>query len=174
MSTLVVGKPAETEYGSYFGRYISLIEDPDIVAALENQSKAMRALLETISEEKANYRYEPGKWSIKEVIGHVADAERIFAYRALRFARNDKTELPGFDENAFAANGCFANLALGDIIEEYAAVRRASVLLFKHLDQDAWHRRGTAKKIDVTVRALAFLVAGHELHHINVLKTRYL
>src|SRR5579864_576911 len=120
MSTFVVGRPAETEYGSYFSRYVSLVADPDIVAALEKQLKSTQALLETISEEKANYRYEPGKWSIKELVGHIADAERIFACRALRFARNDKTELPGFDENAFAANGSFANLSLSDVIDEYA------------------------------------------------------
>ena len=174
MSTFVVGKPDKSEYASYFGRYVSLVSDPDIVTALQNQLKSTRALLDTISEEKANYRYEPGKWSIKELVGHVADAERIFTYRALRFARNDKTELHTFDENAFAANANFANLPLSSIVDEYAAVRQASILLYKHLDKDAWNRRGIANKSDVTVRAIAFLTAGHELHHVSILKTRYM
>jgi uncharacterized damage-inducible protein DinB len=174
MTTIVAGKPAESEYPSYQGRYIALVSDPDLVAALEKQLKSARALLDTISEEKAGHRYEPGKWSIREVVGHLVDTERVFAYRALRFARNDKTELPGFDEKDFLANANFANRPLTSIVDEYAAVRQASILLFKHLDQDAWNRRGVANKIDVTVRAIAFLIAGHELHHIGILKTRYL
>jgi hypothetical protein len=97
--TVIAGKPAESEYASYYGRYVAMVTDPDVARALEHQLKSTRALLETISEETANYRYEPGKWSIKQLVGHIADTERIFAHRALRFARNDKTELPGFDEN---------------------------------------------------------------------------
>ena len=174
MKTIVAGKPAESEYAGYQGRYVSLVSDPDVVSALEKQLVSTRALLDTISEEKSNHRYEPGKWSIKEVVGHVADTERVFAYRALRFARNDKAELPGYDENAFAANADFAYLPLANIVDEYAAVRQASILFFKHLGQDAWTRRGVANKINVTVRAIAFLIAGHELHHLNILKTRYL
>src|SRR2546427_12175637 len=129
MSTFVVGKPDKSEYASYFGRYVSLVSDPDIVTALQNQLKSTRALLDSISEEKSNHRYEPGKWSIKELVGHVADTERVFAYRALRFARNDQAELPGYDENAFAANANFANLPLASIVDEYTVVRKASILL---------------------------------------------
>jgi hypothetical protein len=172
--TVIAGKPAETEYASYYGRYVAMVTDPDVAAALEHQLKSTLALLETISEETANYRYEPGKWSIKQLVGHIADTERIFAHRALRFARNDKTELPGFDENAYAANAIFENLPLSSVIEEYAAVRQASIVFFKHLDKDAWNRWGVANKNDVTVRAIAFMIAGHELHHVEILKTRYL
>src|ERR1700688_3567978 len=110
--TVIAGKPRESEYASYYGRYVALVTDPDVVAVLDDQLKSTRALLETISEEKANYRYEPVKWSIKQVVGHIADTERVFAHRAFRFARNDKTELSGFDENAYAANANFENLPL--------------------------------------------------------------
>jgi uncharacterized damage-inducible protein DinB len=172
--TVIAGKPAETEYASYYGRYVALVADPDIVAALDHQLKSTRTLLDTISEEKAGHRYEPGKWSIKQLVGHIADTERIFAHRALRFARNDRTELPGFDENAYAANANFGDLPLSSVVEEYATVRQASIVLFKHLEKDAWNRRGIANKNEVSVRAIAFLIAGHELHHIGILKTRYL
>ena len=144
------------------------------VAVLENQLNSTRAFLGGISEKQGNHRYEPGKWSIKEVVGHVADTERVFAYRALRFARNDQTELPGFDQDTFAANANFANLPLSDIVDEYVAVRMATVLLLRHVANDAWNRRGIANKNEMTVRALAFTIAGHELHHIDILKTRYL
>jgi uncharacterized damage-inducible protein DinB len=174
MSNPVAVKPDVSEYGSYFGRYITLVADADIVAVLEDQLKTTRALLDSISEEKANHRYEAGKWSIKELVGHIADAERIFAYRALRFARNDKTELPGFDQDTFAASANFANLSLSAIIQEYEAVRRATILLLKNLGNDAWSRRGKANNTELTVRAIAFTIAGHELHHLGILKSRYL
>ena len=174
MSNPAAIKPRISEYGAYFGRYITLVAGADIVAVLEDQLQATRTLLDSISEEKANHRYEAGKWSIKELVGHIADTERVFAYRALRFARNDKTELPGFDQDTFTANANFANLSLGAIIEEYEAVRRASILLFKNLDGGAWSRRGTANNYELTVRAIAFTIAGHELHHMDSLKKRYL
>ena len=142
--------------------------------ALKNQMESTRALLDSIPEGQGGKRYEPGKWSIKELVGHVADCERIFAYRALRFARNDQTVLPGFDQDTFAANANFANLPLSDIVQEYEAVRRATLFLFKDLDSEAWNRRGVANNNDLTVRAIAFIIAGHELHHVGILKDRYL
>ena len=174
MSMPLAGKPAESEYGAYYGRYIQLVAGADIVAVLQDQMRSTRALLDSISEEKGNHRYEAGKWSIKELVGHMVDTERVFAYRALRFARNDRTPLPGFDQDTFAANANFANLPLGSIIQEYEAVRGATVLLFKNLARDAWDRRGSANNNEVTVRAIAFTIAGHELHHIDILKKRYL
>ena len=174
MSTTVIGKPAPSEYGAYFGRYITLVPDSDIFAVLQDQMKSTRTLLDTVSEEKGNHRYEAGKWSIKELVGHVIDTERIFVYRALRFARNDQTELPGFDQDTFAASANFANIALSDIVQEYQAVRSATVFFFKHLATDAWSRRGIANNNEMTVRAVAFTIAGHELHHMDILKKRYL
>jgi hypothetical protein len=174
MSTRAIGKPATSEYPVYYDRYITLVDEADIVAALQNQMKSTQALLASIPEERENYRYEPGKWSVKELAGHVIDTERVFAYRALRFARNDKTELPGFDQDTFAAQANFANVPLRDIVQEYEAVRHATILLFKHLDSDAWNRRGVANSNEISVRALAFVIAGHELHHADILRNRYL
>jgi hypothetical protein len=174
MSTTAIRKPAPSEYGAYFGRYITLIGNPDIIAGLERQLDETKALIGTLSEEKGNHRYEAGKWSIKELLGHVIDTERVFSYRALRFARNDSTELPGYDQDAFAANANYANISLVDILNEHEAVRRATLYLLKHLPSDAWDRHGIANKNHMTVRALAFTIAGHELHHRAILTTRYL
>jgi hypothetical protein len=174
MSTSAIGKPAPTEYGAHFGRYINLIEDPDVIRVLESQLVTTRVLLESISEETSLMRYEPGKWSIRELVGHIADCERVFAYRALRFARNDKTELPGFDQDTFAANAGFHSLPMQEIRQEYESVRQSTLFLFKHLQPEAWTRRGVANQNESTVRALAFTIAGHELHHTGILKSRYL
>lgn len=174
MEAAAIGKPATSEYGAYFGRYIGLVTDPDILQTLEGQLKSTSALLQTISDEKGNHRYEPGKWSVKELIGHIADSERVFAYRALRFARNDATELPGFDQDIFAAHANYAKMPMSEIVRDYTAVRHATLSLFKCLDNESWSRRGIANKNEMTVRALAFTIAGHELHHIAILNSRYL
>jgi uncharacterized damage-inducible protein DinB len=174
MSTAAIRKPETSEYAGSFGQYITLVTDSDIIAVLQDQLNSTRALLDTISEEKSNHRYAAGKWSIKELVGHVSDSERVFAYRVLRFSRNDPTELPGFDQDTFAGNANFANIALTDIVEEYASVRRSTLLLLRHLADDAWSRRGVANQIELTVRALAFAIAGHELHHVGILKSRYM
>jgi hypothetical protein len=174
MSTSVIGKPAPSEYAADFGRYIDLVDDTDVVAVLEGLLKSTRTFLGNIAEEKADHRYAPGKWSIKEVVGHIVDSERVFVYRALRFARNDQTELPGFDQDVFAANANFANLRLSDIVQEYEAVRMSTLLLLKHLSPEAWGRRGIANGNGMTVRAFAYTIAGHELHHVRILRDRYL
>jgi hypothetical protein len=174
MSTSVVSRPAPSEYAAYFGRYIDLVAEPDVIAVLEGQARSMRELLGDISEEKANHRYAPGKWSIKEVVGHIIDTERVFAYRALRFARNDQTELAGFDQDVFAANANFANVTMKNILQEYEAVRSSTLWFLKHLPQDAWSRRGVASGNAMSVRAFAFAIAGHQVHHGRVLKERYL
>jgi DinB superfamily len=174
MSTSVIGRPATSEYASYFGRYIDLVDETDVIAVLERQLKSTRILLGNIAEDKANHRYAPGKWSIKELVGHIVDSERVFAYRALRFARNDQTELPGFDQDAFAANANFGNLPLSDIVQEYEAVRTSTLLFLRHLPPEAWSRRGIANGNEMTVRALAFTIAGHEVHHVQILRDRYL
>jgi hypothetical protein len=168
------GKPELSEYGPYFGRYVTLVSGANIVNVLQDQLASTRAVLDAISEEKSNHRYAAGKWSIKELVGHVSDSERVFAYRALRFARNDATELSGFDQDIFAANTNFGNIPMRNIVQEYDAVRRSTLFLLKHLPEGAWMRRGIANKTEVTVRAIAFSIAGHELHHMAILQDRYL
>ena len=174
MTKIESGRPETTEYAEYYGRYFGKIEGTDVVAVLEEQLPWAPSVLRGIDEAKADFRYEPGKWSIKEVIGHVIDCERVFSYRALSFARSDNTALPGFDQDQWAANANYSNLSLAKIIDEFEAVRRATILLFRHLDEAAWRRRGNADGKDMTTRSTAFVIAGHLQHHMEIIKTRYL
>ena len=167
-------KPETTEYAPYYGKYISLVADGDIVTTLENQIDATLQVLRGLGEEKGNHRYAPGKWSVKEMIGHLIDTERIFAYRALCFARNDKTPLPGFEQDDYVANADFDSARLADLADEFAAVRKANVSLFRRLSDEAWLRSGTASGNGLSARAAAHIIAGHELYHLDILKTRYL
>jgi hypothetical protein len=174
MTTLTIGRPDETEYSPYYGKYVSLVAGVDILSALSSQLPETLALLASVPESQGNFRYAPGKWSIKELVGHILDGERIFAYRALRFARNDKTPVPGFEQDDYIRNASFDACPLQDLAAEFESVRRATIFLFRHLDADAWTRRGVASESEVSVRALAYMIAGHELHHVGILRDRYL
>src|SRR5437016_3806930 len=167
-------RPDPTEYDPYFGKYISLVPDGDIVSILSSQVENTLALLRTITEQRGGHAYAPGKWTIKEVVGHLTDAERIFAYRALRIGRNDKTPLAGFEQDDYVANADFNARTLGSLVEEFEAVRRANVQLFKHFTLEEWQRRGTANNTEISTRAVAYSVAGHERHHVEILRSRYL
>lgn len=174
MSSSLAVRPTTTEYAPYYGRYINLVPEGDIVQILSSQLEGTLGLLGDISESQAGYRYAPDKWSIKEVIGHIVDSERIFAYRVLRFARNDKAPIEGFDQDKFAQNSAFDERSLADIVEEFNHVRRANLLLFRSLTDEVLSRQGIASEVEVSVRALLYIIAGHERHHMEVLKTRYL
>ena len=160
-STLPIAPPQPGEYSPHYHRYISLVAGNDILASLDEQRRRMILLL------------SGGKWSAKEVLGHVNDAERIFAYRALRIARHDSTPLEGFEQDDYVRNGPFGQRPLADLIEDFIAVRRATLSLLRNLDEAAWSARGIANKNEVTVRALAYIVAGHELHHRGILEEKY-
>jgi uncharacterized damage-inducible protein DinB len=166
-------KPQAGECAPYYLRYTSLVEGDDIVAILEQCRRDMLLLLCSRSDEEGDFRYAPDKWTVKEVLGHICDAERVFAYRALRIARGDQTPLASFEQNSYVLNGPFARTPMSDLIEEYIAVRRATVTLLRNLDSEAWLRRGTASDNEVTVRALAWIIAGHDLHHRNILEEKY-
>jgi hypothetical protein len=168
------GVPDASEYAPYYGRYISLVRAGDILAALEEQPRETQKLLSGLSETQGHYRYAPGKWSVKELLGHLIDTERVFAYRALRIARNDRTPLAGFEQDDYVRQGNFEVQPLANLIEEFACVRRASLFLFQQLSAEAWMRRGIADQKEISVRALAYIIAGHELHHRQVLKEKYL
>jgi hypothetical protein len=174
MSQAVVAKPQTNEYAAYYEKYVSLVPDGDIVELLEQQLEKTLALLGGLSEEKGNYRYAPDKWSVKELVGHISDTERIFAYRLLRFARNDKNALAGFEQDGYIENANFDSCRLSDLVREFEYIRKSSIALLYHLPEDAWMRSGNASDNEVTVRALAYILAGHELHHLNVLSERYL
>jgi hypothetical protein len=174
MATLTINRPEATEYLPYFGKYVSLVAGDDILAVLTQQLSVTLALLRSIPESQGGFRYAADKWSIKELVGHMIDSERIFAYRALRFARNDKTPVPGYEQDDYISNASFDACALGDLAAEFESVRRATIFLLRHLDGEAWTRRGVANESEVSVRALAYIIAGHELHHTGILRDRYL
>jgi len=168
-----VSRPQSDEYASYYEKYVSLIPSEDIVGTLEAQRVQMSQLLAARSEREGNFRYAPDKWSVKEVIGHLADAERIFAYRLLRIARGDETPLPGFEQDGYIVPGRFGARTLADVAAEFAAVRMATMTLVQSLPEEAWKRRGTASDSPVTVRAQAYIIAGHEIHHRKILDEKY-
>jgi hypothetical protein len=170
---ITIGRPQAGEYAPYYERYISLVNGIDILATLDQQRREMMLLLSGRDEKDGDFRYAPGKWSAKEVLGHVCDAERVFAYRALRFSRADATPIEGFEQDDYVRNGPFANRPLCDLIEDFISVRRSTLSLLRNLDEAAWMRRGVANKNEVTVRALAYIIAGHELHHRRILEEKY-
>jgi uncharacterized damage-inducible protein DinB len=171
--TFSIARPQPGEYAPYYDRYIALVEGDEILNTLDQQRRQTMLLLSGRDEEDGNFRYAMGKWSAKEVLGHVCDAERIFAYRALRISRGDSTPMAGFEQDDYVRNGPFAKLALSDLVEEFIAVRRATISLLRNVDEAAWLRRGVANKNEVTVRALAYIIAGHELHHRRILEEKY-
>jgi len=169
----MIAPPESTEYPPYFGRYISLVPGSNLTSTLDTQLTESLATLRPISEEKSLHRYAPEKWSIKEVLGHLIDAERIFTYRALRFARNDQTPLPGFDQDPYVAAAHFDQHAWNDLLAEFEHVRRSTILFFRALTSDDMLRSGTSNQAVISVRALGYAIAGHEIHHMRILRERY-
>ena len=169
-----VSRPEAGEHVAYYSRYIDLVPGADAGAALASQIGETLALLRTVDEKRALHRYAPGKWSIKEVVGHLMDGERVFGYRALRFARKDPTPLPGFDEELWTPAGNFDRLPLAELIQDFAALRVSTVRMFRSFEPEALTRTGQANGDLVSVRALAWITAGHELHHRSILRDRYL
>ena len=172
-ATFVIARPEPGEYAPYYDRYISLIAGSDILGTLDAQRRQMMLLLSGRDEADGDIRYAPDKWNAKEVLGHVCDTERVFAYRALRIARGDQTPMEGFEQDDYVRNGPFAGAPMAEIVEDYIAVRRATLTLLRNLNEEAWTRRGVANKNEVSVRALAYIIAGHELHHRRILEEKY-
>ncbi|HWY11180.1 MAG TPA: DinB family protein [Bacteroidia bacterium] len=167
-------KPAEGEYPTYFGTYISKVKEDDCVSALENTEKEFLSFFKSIPENKGDFAYAPGKWTIKQLIIHISDAERIFAYRALRFARRDEQQNLSFEEDDYAKNCEADKRTLRSVIEEFAAVRRATILLFKSFSDQTLQNSGNMSSGKTTVNALGFTISGHAAHHVGVVKERYL
>jgi hypothetical protein len=168
-----VKRPEPTEYADFYANYISQVPGSDALSVLEAQRVQMLQLFAGRSERDGSFRYAPGKWTVKEVLGHITDAERIFTYRALRIGRGDQTPLPTFEQDDFVRNGEFGKRTLSGLVEEFVAVRGASLALFRSFTEEAWPRRGVASQKEVTVRALAFITAGHQIHHRAILEERY-
>jgi uncharacterized damage-inducible protein DinB len=172
---MISGRPSDEEFASYAKTDIDYVTGDDAVEVLTAQAKDIVALLESLDEEAIRaHRYSPGKWTVKEVIGHLIDDERIFAYRALCVARGDARPLPGFDENDYVAATDFEARPLAALIAEYRAVRAATLTLFEPITLDEWLRRGIVNGYEASVRGLAFHMAGHELHHLRTLREKYL
>ena len=174
MSSVTIPRPQADEHVEYYSRYISKVPDGDLIALLRDQAMETVGLLRGLSEEKGNYAYAPGKWTIKEVVGHITDAERVFAYRALTFARAPGTPLPGFDENAWTPAGNFGARTLAELLDDFQVVRASTVRLAQSFNDEMLKSKGSASGADITVRALLYIVAGHERHHVALFRERYL
>jgi DinB family protein len=170
----MIGLPERTEAGEYYFKYIDLVPEGDIIARLNHQMEETLVFLQGITEEKSLYRYEPAKWSIREMWNHVNDTERMFLFRALWFARGFDDPLPSFNQDLAAATAKADDYSWASHMEDFQAVRLATLTFFRNLPQDAWMRRGEASGNPFTVRALAFIIAGHTAHHMAVLKEKYL
>jgi uncharacterized damage-inducible protein DinB len=166
-------RPEAGEYAEYHGSYIAKVPGTDLLRVLETERLQMLQLFAGRTERDGNFRYAPGKWTVKETLGHITDTERIFTYRALRIGRGDTTPLASFEQDDFVKNGGFAARTLTDLVEEFNTVRHASVALFRSFGEDAWSKHGVASKKEVTVRALGFITAGHQIHHRMILEERY-
>ena len=171
---MLIQPPANTEYNPYYHEYIRRVPPGDVLVLLETQIQSTLALLRTVSDEQASVRPAPEEWNIKEIIGHICDSERIFAYRALRFARGDETELPGFYQNPYVENGHFEERTLADLLDEFATIRKANLYLFRHLTAADSERSGIASGNPMSLRALVYAIAGHEHHHMESIRTVYL
>jgi hypothetical protein len=171
MSKWIPGRPEATEYAPHAGAYVELVPGEDVLSVLETEIGKTLALFETLDP---GISYAPGKWTVKQMVQHMIDTERIFAYRALRVARNDQTPLPGFEQDDYVANGPVDHLTYKDMLDEFGIVRQCSLALYRSLPLEAWMRRGTVSERSVTVRGLIFTSAGHELYHVKLVRDKYL
>lgn len=170
----MIQRPQRNEYADYYHTYISKVPEGDILEILQAQCNETTKKLAMIDEAKAEYRYAPGKWSIKEVAGHLIDTERLFSFRAMSFARNDPGPFPGMEQEDYIRYGNFNARTLADMTEEFRLQRQSNILLFRSFEDTVSLRRGMASGFEFSVRALVYIVAGHELHHFGILKERYL
>lgn len=171
---LAVAPPLPTEYPAYFKQYMAEVPVGDILPLLERQVRDTVALLGGLNDKQALHRYAPGKWSVKEVLGHVIDSERVFAYRAMAFARGERQSLPGYDEDSWVAAASFDARPLPGLLDELQRVRAATVAMFAGMADETWNRVGTANNRATSVRSMPFILAGHERHHVRILRERYL
>ena len=173
MSTIFHVRPKADEFAAYYGRYIDQVPEGNIIETLAEGLSEASAMLVALPPEKASYRYAPDKWTVREVVAHVSDAERVFSYRALRFGRGDRMPLHGFDQDAWVPGSRARARSWGDLLDEFRVVRGATLHLFRSFAPEAWGAMGVASQFPVSVRALAWICAGHELHHRHVLAERY-
>lgn len=173
MTADISTRPVSSDYAAYFERYISLVPEAAVLSVMEKQLDEVMKVFRAVPGERESFRYAPGKWSVRQIAGHLIDAERVFGYRALCIARGEKADLPGFDENAYVANAPFDVHPLARLADEFDLIRRSNLIMLRHLAPEAWDRKGIANHNEITVRALAYVMAGHARHHLGILATRY-
>jgi hypothetical protein len=173
MSLMKNSRPRPDEYDKAFERYVSRVPETDIFTALERQPAELTLLLSSVPKDREQFRYAPGKWTIRGVVGHILDAERVFGYRALCIARGEKASLPGFEEDDYAAEAGHDQRPLASLLEEFSILRAGHVLMLEHVGDEAWTRFGSANALPVTPRAIAYILAGHPRHHAAVLREKY-
>ncbi len=166
-------RPTTAEAAEFYFTYIGKVPDGDVVEQLEKQIVETRALLDSVDEKQASFRYQPGKWSVRQVVGHLADTERVFAYRALAFSRGDPQAIPGMEQDRWIRAARFDQLPLSAILADLVTVREATLTLFRSLSDEQWNRRGIASDVEFQAGAIAWIIAGHELHHRQVLQQSY-
>ncbi|WP_055107511.1 DinB family protein [Paenibacillus ihumii] len=171
---MTLSRPQPGEYAAYFEEYIREVPEGQLMSLLELQPEEAMLKLGTLSDEAGNYKYAEGKWSLKEVLGHISDTERVMSYRLLRIARGDKTPLPGFNEELFVSHANFERLSILQLMKEFSLVRSSTLSLVRQLDDEAWQRIGTASGEPVSSRALAYIIAGHATHHFRIIRERYM
>lgn len=167
-------RPLTSEYPEYYVPYVNLVPEGDLLTILNEDLKSTMALFEGMSNEEGHFRYAPDKWSIKEVLGHMTDTERIMSYRLLRIGRGDQTALAGFNENEFVEGSQINNKSINDILEDFVATRKATITLIKNMPAEAWSYKGNANNTEVTTRAIGYIIAGHAIHHKKIIRERYL
>jgi hypothetical protein len=170
----MINRPEKDEYAPYYLPYVNAVPEGDIISILTKQLEDTKLLLKEVTEEQGKFHYAPGKWSIKEVVGHMTDTERIMAYRLMSIARGETVSLPGFDESLYVANSSFNDQAFEQLLEHFSVVRDSTLVLLQSLNEDAWLRKGLANNTGVTVRGIAYIIAGHAMHHCKIIKERYL
>jgi CBS domain-containing protein len=174
MTMLTIERPQSSEYAPFFAHYIEKVTGDDLYAALQATHRQTQELVGSLTDTQLAFRYAEGKWNVKEIIGHLIDAERIFAYRALRIARADSTDMAGFNENTYVAASNADERSIGELLSEFAVVRAASLALFRSFTPAMFERVGTVSGKAISVRALAYITAGHEIHHLAIIRERYL
>ena len=166
-------RPGEGEFAPFYAGYVSLVPEADIIGVLEGQAAEVRRETRAFIPAREEFRYADGKWNVREVLGHITDAERVFGFRAFCFSRGDDNALPGFDQNDYVARSTFGRCSISDLVDEFGQLREANLTVLRRLGDDAWRRTGTASGKPVSVRALAYIMAGHVRHHLHILSTRY-
>src|SRR5436190_22679950 len=169
-----MNRPVETEYAPYYQSYVDQVNESDVMAVLRSEIDDLDVLLNRVPAEKETYAYAEGKWTIREIVGHLIDGERVFGFRAFCIARGEQQNLPGFDQDDYMATSHYDKIELEDLVSELRLIRLGNIAMFRTLDEEAWSRIGLANSNSVSVRALAFTMAGHVRHHMNVLRERYL